>query len=176
VKDIVDKLHEKLGKNYSVEKLNTWAHMINMGKHNSYDISPNLSYFGKHPHAEQPFTLSPAKRIQLRSKCIDNLGKLHAILEKGGVPSDQFDTLQKAILGDLQNFQRWNILFIQLLIHCMLFTWKCGLMVIGTKWFSLLHDPRIVCMLSVSWMGDPSIAMLSSDWVKCTLKDVSWVS
>ena len=51
VEDIVDKLHEKHGKNYSVERLNAWAHMINMGKHNSYDMPPNLPYFGKHPHA-----------------------------------------------------------------------------------------------------------------------------
>lgn len=48
VEDIVEKLREKHGKKFSVEKLNTWAHMINMGKHNSYDTPPNLPYFGKH--------------------------------------------------------------------------------------------------------------------------------
>ena len=77
-----------------------------MGKHNVYVVPPNLPYFDKHLRLSSNLLLSPAKRIQLRRECIDQLGKLHALLEKGGVPSDQFNTLQKAILGDLQNFQQ----------------------------------------------------------------------
>ena len=45
------------------------------------------------------------KRIQLRSECIDQLTKLHTLLEKGGVPGEQYDSLKKAILGGIQNFQ-----------------------------------------------------------------------
>ena len=77
---------------------------------------PNLLYFKK-PCKESTVSeqqvietqstssLSPMKRIQLRSECIDQLTKLHTLLEKGGVPGEQYDSLKKAILGDIQNFQ-----------------------------------------------------------------------
>ena len=58
VEDIVEKLREKHGKKFSVEKVNAWAHMINMGKHSSYDAPPNFPYFDKHFQTEHPSTLS----------------------------------------------------------------------------------------------------------------------
>lgn len=119
VEDVVKKLREKHAEAYSIEKLTAWAHMINMGKHSSYDTPPNLPYFTGTSKAkptskqqdtvsqvEKSSTLSPAKRIQLRSECLDQLARLHSLLEKGGVPADQFDTLQKAILGDITKFQQ----------------------------------------------------------------------
>ena len=109
-------LREKHGDIYSVEKLNAWAHLIHMGKHSSYANPPNLPYFKKpckestvseqqDIETQSTSSLSPMKRIQLRSECIDQLTKLHTLLEKGGVPGEQYDSLKKAILGDIQNFQ-----------------------------------------------------------------------
>ena len=37
---------------------------------------------------------------------IDQLSKLHSLLEKGGMPTEQYNALQKAILTDIQNFQQ----------------------------------------------------------------------
>lgn len=54
----------------------------------------------------QSSSMSPGKRIQLRSECLDQLTKLHSLLENGGVPAEQYHTLQEAILGDIQNFKQ----------------------------------------------------------------------
>ena len=83
-----------------------------MGKHSSYNEPPNLPYFGKRCQASSSAdenlsaTLSPAKRVKLRTECIDQLSKLHTLLEKGGVQSEVYETLKKAILSDMQNFQQ----------------------------------------------------------------------
>ena len=71
IEDIVDKLREKHEGEFSIEKLNAWAHMIHMGKHASYDNPPDLPYFKKcskkSGSAGQPIvdqvvsSLSPAK-------------------------------------------------------------------------------------------------------------------
>ena len=45
VEDIIKKLKEKHGDDFSVEKLNCWAHMLNVGKHSSYDEPPDLPFF-----------------------------------------------------------------------------------------------------------------------------------
>ena len=45
IQEIVSQLQEKHGTNYSVEKLNCWAHLILMKKHASYDVPPEYPYF-----------------------------------------------------------------------------------------------------------------------------------
>ena len=95
--------------------------MINMGKHASLDTPPNLPYFCGKAHAQQKIsdasstsssdqpqpqvsestTLSPRKRIQLRTECINQLGTWHTLLEKGGISREQYDQLQKEILGGI---------------------------------------------------------------------------
>ena len=45
-KKIVKELKEKHAASYSIEKLNTWAH-LHMGKHDSHETPSNLPYFGK---------------------------------------------------------------------------------------------------------------------------------
>lgn len=111
VEDIISTLKEKHGSKYSIEKYNAWAHMLHVGKHDSHDTPPNLPFFGRQsrsdnsgsdrPKASDPSSLSPAKRVQLRSECIEQLDRLHSLLEKGGVPHEDYDNLQKAILGDI---------------------------------------------------------------------------
>lgn len=117
----VKELKDKHGSKYSTEQLNAWAHMISVGKHCSFEDPPNLPYFvGKArsrkddtadpQHAlsmstDKPssiaVSLSPGKRVSLRTECIDQLSKWHQLLEKGGIDKEQYDSLQKAIIGDI---------------------------------------------------------------------------
>lgn len=107
VDDIVDELKEKHKSQYSVEKLNAWAHMIHMGKHTSYESPPDLPYFGKHKQqnvlSETPavVALSPGKRIHYRTECMDQLSKWHSLLEKGVVSEEQYSLLQASIMEDI---------------------------------------------------------------------------
>ena len=41
---LVEELKEKHGSKYTVERLNAWAHMINMGKHSSLDDPPDYLF------------------------------------------------------------------------------------------------------------------------------------
>ena len=45
VNDIIANLKEKHGSHFSIEMLSTWAHMIHMKKHSSFDTAPNFPYF-----------------------------------------------------------------------------------------------------------------------------------
>ena len=47
VEEIVSDLQQRHGSEYSVEKLDAWAHMIHMGKHESRQIPPDLPCFGR---------------------------------------------------------------------------------------------------------------------------------
>ena len=47
VQEIIQKLKQKHGSKYAAEKYNAWAHMINMGKHGSYEDAPDYAYFGR---------------------------------------------------------------------------------------------------------------------------------
>ena len=119
VEAVVEKLKEKhLGK-YPEEKLRMWGHLIQMGKHASYDDPPNLPFFRKgqksvgyscNPIVDVPTNLgvfsqgiSPSKRLQMRSQCIEQLDRWHALLEKGGITKGQYDELQATIFKDMQN-------------------------------------------------------------------------
>ena len=110
VEKIVVNLKEKHGSQYTTEKLNAWAHMVQMGKHDSLEAPPNLPYFGrakgKRDSDSAPFEasmpcLSPEKRINLRTECMDQLSKWHCLLEKGAISQTQYDDFQKKILGDI---------------------------------------------------------------------------
>ena len=107
VEKIVKELQEKHASHYSIEKLNAWAHLLHIGKHDSYETPPNLPYFGKQKSSgsqkAQPVQLSssPGKRLGLRGDCIEQLGKWHSLLEKGAITLQQYDELKAAIMGDL---------------------------------------------------------------------------
>ena len=112
--DDISKLKEKHGSKYSIEQLSAWAHMLHIGKHDSHDTPPNRPFFGRKQSGSDgsgmqqsdrlkgfnASALSPTKRVQLRSECIEQLDRLHS-LEKGGIPHEDYDNLQKAILGDI---------------------------------------------------------------------------
>ena len=127
IEDIIDKLHEKheefsieklnawghmihMGKHASYDNPSDLPYFKKCSKKSgsaAQDNPPDLPYFKKcskkSGSAAQPIvdqvvsSLSPAKRVQLRSECIDQLSKLHSLLEKGGMPTEQYNALQKAI-------------------------------------------------------------------------------
>ena len=116
VEAVVVKLKEKHSGKYPEEKIRMWGHLIQMGKHASYDDPPNLPFFRKdkrsvasscNPTENVPRNpsqgVSPSKRLQMRSQCIEQLGRWHTLLEKGGITKGQYDELQATIFQDMQN-------------------------------------------------------------------------
>ena len=115
VEEIVEDLELRHGEKnvYSGEQLRVWGHMIQMKKHSSYDEPPDKPFFrnsksvkGKTNTSSSGSSdgMSPAKRINLRTECINQLDKWHMLLEKGAITSDQYQQLQDTILGDIKNF------------------------------------------------------------------------
>ena len=105
VDDIVTKLKEKHGEKYSPVQLNCWAHMIHTHKHESLEVPPNKSFFGKrNPGLEKSGGVSLGKRISLCSECINQLDKWHQLKERGVISREEYEELQKTILVDIKKF------------------------------------------------------------------------
>ena len=103
--NIVTKLKEKHGEKYTPVQLNCWAHMIHTHKHDSMEEPPNKSFFGKKkPSDANASSVSPGKRISLRSECINQLDKWHQLKERGVITGEQYEELQKTILVDIKKF------------------------------------------------------------------------
>ena len=106
VEDCVMKLKEKHGANYSSEQLRTWAHLIQMQRHESFDTPPDKPFFRGQSAKNKKLgcsSTSPGKKINLRSQCIDQLQKWHQLLESGIVSKDEYDNLQKKIMSDIKD-------------------------------------------------------------------------
>ena len=92
---------------FSPEQIRAWAHMLQLKKHTSYDDPPNKPFFRhsklKGSTAESQ-GISPAKRITLRSECIDQLDKWHKLMERGAITPDQYKDLQDTIMNDIKKF------------------------------------------------------------------------
>ena len=105
VDDIIDKLKKKHQDAYSEEQYRVWALMIQMGKHESYDSAPDKLFFknGKKRVSEaSTATVSPGKRLQMRSECIDQLDKWHQLMEKGAITAEQYKEIQDNIMNDIK--------------------------------------------------------------------------
>lgn len=79
---------------FSDEQFRSWAHLIQMGKHSSYDTPPDKPFWKNRtassanshtPTGQTSATISPGKRINLRGQCVEQLLRLHELLEKGGI-------------------------------------------------------------------------------------------
>ena len=68
---------EKHSKDYTVEQIRSWAHMVQMGKHLPYDEPPGKPFFRnkKVKNDKRPSQLSPKKRIELHTECMEQLQK-----------------------------------------------------------------------------------------------------
>ena len=109
VDEIEDELLEMHDGEYSREQIRAWAHLIQMGKHRSYDCAPNKPFWktpsGKNKKApDSAVTVSPGKKIQLQGQLVDQLLKWHDLLEKGGIDQKQYDEIRANIMGDVKKF------------------------------------------------------------------------
>ena len=49
-------------------------------------------------------TMSPAKRVALRTQCTEQLERWHQLMEKGGITKEQYDDLQDNILSEIKQY------------------------------------------------------------------------
>ena len=104
VEEIVEKLRSKHEEKYTPEQFRAWAHMH---KCDSYDAPPDKPFFRKkklQDSAPDATSVSPGRRIDLRSQCIEQLDKWHALLDKGAITHEQYKDLQSTILEDIKRF------------------------------------------------------------------------
>ena len=103
---------------YTEPQLRSWAHLIQMKKHNSYDTPPNKGFWktaqqSKSSSGSTSLTIvgnegsrnttdSPGKRINMRGKCLEQLTQLHQLFESGGINTEQYDEMKAAIMGEVK--------------------------------------------------------------------------
>ena len=114
----VDEIYKKIhNEQYSAEQKRSWAHLIEMGKHDSLTEPPKKRFF-KSPSAVQSPVKNTAtasvvapcstlaspgrRRVSIRSECIDQLQKWHSLLDCGAISKEQYDELQSTILSDIK--------------------------------------------------------------------------
>lgn len=105
IDEIIDKLVEKHKDTYTQEQYRVWALLLQMGKHESYDHAPDKLFFKqgkKHVSKAAATTVSPGKRLQMRSECITQLDKWHQLMEKGAITDDQYKEIQGNIMSDIK--------------------------------------------------------------------------
>ena len=108
VEVIMDKLKEK-HERFSAEQLRAWAHMIQMNKYESYENPPDKPFFGKSRKkalsTATEAVISPGKRLNMRSECIDQLDKWHKLMERVAISLEQYKELQGTIPTDIKKFK-----------------------------------------------------------------------
>ena len=104
VESILKKVKDSHAGSYTEEKLQTWAHLIQIEKHNSYSQPPDMPYFKKGKKdtptttPTPPSSASPSKWVSMRTACIEQLiNKWHSLLEKGGITKQRYNQLQDKI-------------------------------------------------------------------------------
>ena len=105
---------------YSEFQLRSWAHLIQMKKHSSYDNPPDKPFW-KTTQTSNSVTSgstsaslilgcnegsssrdSPGKRINMRGKCMEQLMQLHKLFENGVVTMEQYEEMKSAIMGEVK--------------------------------------------------------------------------
>jgi hypothetical protein len=92
---------------FTPEQIRAWAHMLHLKKHTSYNDPPDKPFFRRSKSkgsSVEPQGISPAKRITLRSECIDQLDKWHKLMERGAITLDQYKDLQDTIMTDIKKY------------------------------------------------------------------------
>lgn len=100
---------------YTDEQIRSWAHLIQMKKHSSYECPPNKRFWkaaqpastsgGSSTSASSVVNVSPGKRVNMRGQCVQQLLQLHELLEKGGINKQQYDEMQSTIMNDVKRFE-----------------------------------------------------------------------
>ena len=121
VQVIYEELDGKHHGKYTPEQLRTWAHLIQMDRHASYEEPPNKPFFrgikssksgeqvskkaNSNPcqsqSSDNQVGLSPLRRANLRSAYMGQMKEWHGLLEAGAITSEEYDEHKHKILGDL---------------------------------------------------------------------------
>lgn len=90
--------HEASGR-FTAEQLRVWAHLhvLQMKKHYSYDHPTNKPFFRQSKSIQKvagvgsgESGMSSAKKIQLCTELIEQLGKWHSLIDCGAITQEQF--------------------------------------------------------------------------------------
>ena len=123
-KDIVRLLREKHGEQFSTEQFHAWSQLVQLGKHASHDKPPDYPFFRTskkksiHSAESSPSAtattptkstapavgMSPGRRVNLRTECLQQLKQLGELLENGSISPDQHLKLKEAIMSDIYKF------------------------------------------------------------------------
>ena len=111
--DELEVIYETLQDNHqefdTAEQLRAWAHLIQMKKHQSYDEPPDKPFFrnarktkrsnlaeGSRQNekpSDSNVVISPGKHVLMQGQLIDQISKLHDLLERGALSKAQYDKL-----------------------------------------------------------------------------------
>ena len=110
VSEIYSKLKEKHEGKFKPEQLNTWAHMLHLKTHDSFDVPPNKPFFNRKRSNsnvnDQPVVPkkpdTDEQKISIRSQLIDQLKKSQELIDCGAIDREMFDELQRTIISDIK--------------------------------------------------------------------------
>ena len=115
---IFQSLKSKHGGKYTPEQLRVWAHMLQIGTHDSTEQPPNKPFFcgsqRKRSNKEDECSSSPdpkrvlvshspGRRVNMRGELIDQLRKCSDLADSGAISDEVFHDLQETILSDIKN-------------------------------------------------------------------------
>ena len=121
VDTVYNKLSDKHSEKFDADRLRMWAHLINMGKHSSYEAPPNYPFFRKHgtplstSKSDGSSTssgtsstavstaqgISPAKRSNLRSQYMTQMKEWYSLLDCGAITKNEYEAQKSKIMEDL---------------------------------------------------------------------------
>ena len=92
--------------------MRAWAHLLQMKKHDSYEEPPNKPFFrNSRPSKQQSkkptsdnLPISPAKHVLMQGQLIDQISRLHELLERGAISKEQYDKLQGKVMCDIEQY------------------------------------------------------------------------
>ena len=103
LQEIIAKLTSKHSADYTKEQIRSWAIMIQMNSHSSYDEAPKKRFFNTGKKAcASTVGVSPGKRLNMRSECIDQLDKWARLMERGVISSEEYKEIQDNIMKDIK--------------------------------------------------------------------------
>ena len=95
---------------------------MQLKKHDLYQDPPKKPFFKSNSKAHKlddksSDGLSPGKRIQYRSECINQLDKWHGLMERGAITEEEFKEMQQTILTDIKKFYKTSHVFNAQTVH-----------------------------------------------------------
>ena len=183
VQEIKDDLKERHGGKYTPEQLSAWAHLLQMGRHDSRDTPPDLPYWKKRENKSKNSPLSvpmenstsspslagsisPGKRITLRGHCVDQLAKWHDLLEKGAISQEQYNEIQHSIM---LNVKKVSVVTVHVRLYALQ-GYVCDHVCFTQIVLCIELYSFDISSVRISTVCDPCIAVFGSNAFKCSFQ------